>query len=88
MADHIKECDGTDCSGWECGMCEQCTYDFGTPEPLEVFENLGVTHRLCDLCMNTRGGRASPELQAICYVGNAILAKLDALLQEKRENES
>ena len=92
-APHEGECNGTDCAGWECGICECCTFDFGTPERLNEHRRLRPCReeeilRLCDLCMGTFQTEPSDELRFIGYVGNAAITRLDeiiALLKAREE---
>ncbi len=75
MADHIEGCDGTGCDQTGCSTCEQCLWEFGSPEGLTPWNDITYgDRRLCRLCMGVHG-RTDP-VQATLYAANATLAEL------------
>lgn len=56
-APHLFDCDGTQCDSNECGACDCCKYDTGTPDDLVVCHHgppmSDDTWRLCLLCFST-----------------------------------
>ena len=93
MSDHIIKCNGEECDGYECGLCDCCCYDFGDPAYLTTYYDDDADadaaarplRRLCELCASTPTARVAqrtivrPEVEVLKTICHVGNAILQAL---------